>query len=173
MTSFSFPYWPSFLLQTLQITSMIILSHETFLNCPFVEVILSSFKFPREFCLHWSNTASCNSYLWIYLISLQSALYLAGNQIQGVNEWMDRWMDRWQWMKKSKLYKAALLQQVCTSFPVGYEMEKDATPMINLTSMELSPKRSSWSFCQVSWVWRKRKWKTLCLWSSKFSPLYL
>lgn len=83
--------------------------------------------------------------------------YLAGNQRQSVSEWIDGW----QWMTKSTL------QQVCMSFPVGNEMEKHAPPMINLISLEPSPKISLWSFSQVSLVWRKTKWKMLCIWFSE------
>lgn len=57
------------------------------------------------------HTASCNIIISDSIISLQSALYLAGNQRWGMSRWMeiDGWMDEWQWRKKSKLYTQVTL----------------------------------------------------------------
>lgn len=114
------------------------------------------------------HTASCDIVISEYIPSHSKVPYtwLATKD----RVWMNGWIDGWQWMKKSKFYTSGTLQQVYISFQLGNEMEKDAPPMINLTTMNPAPEIPSWSLFDISWVWRKRKWKTLCLWFSEISP---
>ena len=89
----------------LQTTLVIILPYKTFLDCPFVAVILSSSKFPEYFaCTNRTYSLLQYNYFWLYHLT-PKCLILGWQSKMSMN----RWIDEWQWRKKSKLYTQVAL----------------------------------------------------------------